>query len=44
MRIDQEVGGLDVAMEDSQAVGMVERVGCLSSERGDVATKQSVLM
>ena len=37
--IDQEVGRLDVAMDDSQAMGVVKRVGGLGAQPGDIAAK-----
>ena len=44
MGVDQEIGRLDVAMEDSQAMGMVERVGRFDAQPGDVAAKGPVLV
>ena len=43
-RIDQEVGRLDVAMEDAQAMGVVQRIGRLDAQPGDVAAEGPVLM
>ena len=44
MRIDQEVGRLDVAMEDAQAMGVVQRIGRLGAQPGDIAAEVPVLM
>ena len=42
--VDQEVGRLDVAMEDAQAMGVVQRIGRLDAQPGDVAAEVPVLM
>ncbi len=42
--IDQEVGRLDVAMDDTQAMGVVERIGGLGTQPGDIAAKGPILV
>ena len=37
--IDQEVGRLDVAMDDAQTMGVVKRVGRFGTQTGDIAAK-----
>ena len=37
IRVDQQVGRLDVAMEDAQTMGVVKCIGRLSTKSGDVA-------
>ena len=39
MGVNQQVGRLDVAVQDPQAVGVVERLGRLDTQPGDVAAK-----
>ena len=42
--IDQEVGGLDVAVEDAQGMGVLQRVGRLDAQPGDGAEEGPIPM
>ena len=42
--VDQEVGRLDVAMKDAEAMGMVECVGRLGPQPGGIAAEGPILV
>ena len=43
-RIDQQVGGFDVAMKNAKAMCVVKGFGRLGTELGDVAAESSIQM